>query len=68
MKIKKEKLENKNVVTFIPETEEEKRIMGSLRNHYFFGLEEKGTYPKYDGITMEDNFVTSMKFSFNNFE
>ena len=28
----------------------------------------KGTYPKYDGITVEDNFVTSMKFSFNNFE
>lgn len=51
-------------VTFIPETEEEKRIMGVLRNHYFWGSEEDKTYPMYDGITTEDKFVTSMSFKF----
>lgn len=51
------------VVAFIPETEEEKLIMGSLRNHYFFGSQENGTYPHYDGITSDDNYVTSMRFS-----
>lgn len=55
-------------VTFFPETEEEKRIMGTLRNHYFFGDDKKGTYPKYNGITTEDNFVTSMSFIFKHFD
>ena len=54
-------------VTFIPETEEEKRIMGTLRNHYFYGDDKEGTYPEYDGITTEDNYVTSMSFKFNEF-
>ena len=68
MKLEKTKDGKVVKVTFIPETEEEKRIMGTLRNHYFFGLTEKGTFPKYDGITSEDNYVTSMKFKFNVFE
>lgn len=55
-------------VTFIPETEEEKRIMGTLRDHYFWGMDKNRTYPKYDGITSEDNYVTSMSFKFNKFE
>lgn len=59
---------NEIKVTFIPETAEEKRIMGTLRNHYFWGLLEKGTYPNYDGITTEDNYVASMSFKFNQFE
>lgn len=67
MKIKKTKNDNVSKVTFVPETEEEKRLMGTLRNHYFFGTIEDGTFPKYDGITTEDNFVTSMSFKFNDF-
>lgn len=68
MKINKTTDGNVSKVTFIPETEEEKRIMGTLRNHYFWGLPEEGTYPEYDGITTEHNFVTSMSFKFNRFQ
>ena len=68
MKVQKTKDGNEVKITFIPETEEEKIIMGTLRNHYFFGLPEKGTYPEYDGITQEDNYVTSMKFKFKVFK
>lgn len=53
---------------FIAETEEEKRMLGSLRQHYFFGFNEDGTYPQYDGIDVEDNFVTAMKFKYNQFK
>lgn len=67
MKIQKTKDGNEIKVTFVPETEEEKRIMGTLRNHYFFGLPEKETFPKYAGITSEDNYVTSMSFEFKAF-
>jgi hypothetical protein len=48
---------------FFPETEEEMRIIGSLRNAFFFGDEKQGTYPEYDGKTSQDNFVTSIKFT-----
>lgn len=68
MKLQKTTSENEIKITFLPETEEEKRIMGTLRNHYFWGLPKNGTYPEYDGITTEDNFVTSMSFKFNNFQ
>ena len=66
MKLQKTTDGSTSKVTFIPETEEEKRIMGTLRNHYFWGNDETGTYPQYDGITTEDNYVTSMSFKFNN--
>ena len=68
MKLQKTTSGNEVKITFLPETEEEKRIMGTLRNHYFWGLPEEGTYPEYDGITTEDNFVTSMSFKFNKFQ
>jgi hypothetical protein len=48
---------------FFPESEEEMRIMGALRNAFFWGSFDNGTFPKYDGITSEQNFVTSMKFT-----
>ena len=67
MKLQKTKSGNETKVTFIPETDEEKFIMGTLRMHYFYGLPEEGTYPKYDGVTTKDNFVTSMSFKFNRF-
>lgn len=54
-------------VTFIPETIEEKRIMGTLRNHFFLGLHEECTYPEYGGITSEENFVTSLSLVFDKF-
>lgn len=51
------------VVAFIPETEEEKLIMGTLRNAYYFGSSKHGTYPHYDGISSsDDGYVTSMRF------
>lgn len=67
MKIQKTTEGRVRRVTFIPETEEEKLIIGTLRNHYFLGDDKDGTYPEYDGITIEGNYVTSMSFKFNEF-
>jgi hypothetical protein len=67
MKVQRKNNEGKVQVTFIPETEEEKLIMGSLRNHYFFGMNKDGTFPKYAGITSKDDYVTSMIFEYNAF-
>ncbi len=68
MKVQKTKDGSEIKITFVPETEEEKRIMGTLRNHYFFGSKENETFPDYDGITSEDNYVTSMRFKFKVFK
>ena len=68
MKVQKEKDGDDVKITFIPETEEEKLIMGTLRNHFFFGLPERNTYPEYAGITSEDNYVTSLRFKFKEFK
>ena len=68
MKVQKTTIGKELKVTFVHETEEEKLIMGTLRNHYFWGDDKTGTYPKYDGITSEDNYVTSMSFKFNKFQ
>lgn len=68
MKLQKEKKDNVVRIIFVPETEEEKLIMGDLRNHYFFGDSGDGTFPEYDGITSADNYVTSMRFKFNSFK
>ena len=68
MKLEKKTKGEKVTVTFIPETEEEKLIMGSLRNHYFFGLPEDGTFPEYAGIHSEDNYVIAMHFTYYNFK
>ena len=67
MKLEKIKNGDECKITFIPETEEEKLIMGNFRNHYFVGLTKEGTYPKYAGMTMEDNYVTSMSFTYKMF-
>ena len=58
----------KSKITFIPETVEEKRIMGTLRQHFFFGLPEDGTFPQYAGIESQDQFVTSLSMEFNKFK
>lgn len=68
MKLQKIKEGDKVRITFIPETEEEKLIMGGLRNHYFFGSSETGTFPKYAGICSEDNYVTAMMFDYTLFK
>ena len=68
MKLQKKTIGEKVKVTFIPETEEEKLIMGSLRNHYFFGLPEEGTFPEYAGIDSKDNYVTAMHFTYYKFK
>lgn len=67
MKVQKEKDGDNVKITFIPETEGEKKIMGTLRQHFFWGLTEKGTYPEYAGITVEDDYVTSLSLKFNQF-
>lgn len=67
MKLQKTREGNEVKITFIPETRDEQLIMGGFRNHWFFGLEEDGTYPEYDGITTEENLVTSMSFKFVSF-
>lgn len=68
MKVKKQKEEDNVIITFIPETEEEKLIMGNLRQHFFFGMPEEKTYPEYAGITTENNYVTSLKFKYKEFQ
>lgn len=68
MKLEKERDNNVTRIIFIPETEEEKLLMGTLRHHYFYGMDEDGTFPKYDGITTEDNYITSMAFKFLDFK
>lgn len=73
MKVKKTKDKEENVkITFIPETEEEKIIMGTLRHHFFWGLPEKGTYPEYGGITTEETphgvYVASLSLKFKLFK
>jgi len=67
--MKLEKIKNGSEVNFkfIAETEEEKRMLGDLRHHYFFGTDDDGTFPQYDGIESEDNYVTAMKFKYNLF-
>lgn len=68
MKVQQSKDGHDVRITFVPENEEEKRIMGSLRNHFFLGLPEKKTYPDYDGVTTENNFVTSLSLKFKTLE
>ena len=68
MKLKKVKNGNEVNFKFIAETEEEKRMLGDLRQHYFYGMNDDGTFPQYDGIESEDNFVTAMKFKYNQFK
>ena len=53
---------------FIAETEQEKRQLGTLRNHFFFGAPEEGTYPDYDGMESEDKFVTAIRLKCNQFQ
>ena len=68
MKVQQSKDGHDVKITFVPENEEEKRIMGSLRNHFFYGMPEKKTYPDYDGVTTENNFVTSLSLKFKKFK
>lgn len=68
MKLKKVKKGNEVNFKFIAETEEEKRMLGDLRQHYFYGMDDDGTFPQYDGIESENNFVTAMKFKYNQFK
>lgn len=68
MKVKLDTTDSKSQVTFIPETLEEKRIMGTLRSHFFFGVPENGTYPEYAGIETEGQFVTSLTLEYNKFK
>lgn len=48
--------------TIIPENEDEMRILGSIRNAIFFGLDD--LEPKYAGITTtpDEKFVTSLSY------
>lgn len=44
----------------IPENEDEKKVLGTIRNRYFWGLDDM--FPKYAGIETKDNYVTRMLF------
>lgn len=68
--MKIEEITNANAINFkfIAETEKEKRILGDLRTHFFYGMDDDKTYPKYDGCNIEDNYVTEIKFTMNKFK
>lgn len=68
MKIEKITVDNVTKIKFIADTLEEKLILGGLRNHYFFGFDDDGTYPKYDGKESEGNYVTALQFKYNSFK
>lgn len=68
MKLEQIELNNEVVVKFIAETEDEKLILGGLRNHFFFGLPEKNTFPQYDGMESEDNYITAIKLKYSLFK
>lgn len=53
---------------FIAETEKEKRVLTILRTHFFYGMDNNGTYPKYDGCNIKDGYVTEIKFTMNEFK
>lgn len=67
MKLQRIKTGEEVKITFIPETEKEKLIMGGLRNYFFFGFDDDKTYPQYDGMTSEGNYVTSLSLKYKNF-
>ena len=68
MKVEKITVDNVTKIKFIADTQEETLILGSLRNHYFFGDDSDGTYPEYDGMESNDNYVTALKFRYNSFK
>lgn len=44
----------------IPENEDEKLILGSMRNAIFFGFDE--THIEYAGIKTENNYVIQLSY------
>jgi len=60
MKIELHKEPNSSATGYslLPECVEDKLVLGTLRNNYFFGV------VRYGGITTQDNYVESMKFNF----
>ena len=67
MKIERIIVNNVTKIKFIADTKEEKLILGDLRNHYFFGYDSDGTFPKYDGMESDNSYVTALKFKYNSF-
>lgn len=60
--------ENETTIEFVAESQDERLILGDLRNHFFFGTRESKTFPKYDGMTSYDeNHVHSIKLKFQKF-
>lgn len=47
-------------VDFIAENKEEKSNLDWLRDYFFWGSSERGTFPKYGGRTSDDDDVTEM--------
>ena len=50
----------------IPENEDEKKILGTIRNAIFFGIGDM--HPKYAGIKTEDNYVTKLMYRIPKYE
>ena len=47
-------------VDFIADNEEEKENLDWLRDYFFWGSSERGSFPKYGGRKTDDNGVTNM--------
>jgi hypothetical protein len=66
MKLKMNYAENKDGkhvlvnVDFVAENEEEKSNLDWLRDYFFFGDSDKGTFPEYGGRRSDDKGTTEM--------
>ena len=55
-------------VIFIAENLDEQYILATLRNHFFYGIDNDKTFPEYDGCESEGNYVTKIKLKMNMFK
>ena len=68
MKVQETKDGHDVKITFIPENEEEQRIMALLQKHFYWTFSEKQeTYPKYEGVTIKNDCVASLSLKFKEF-
>lgn len=67
MKLIQTNRDNKILIEFAAETEEEHKVLNNLRDHFFFGFPEDGTYPEYAGKKSDEKNVLSIFLEYKPF-